>query len=64
MPDIQGIQIDPDELAAVKIAILDAVKDFTYDGIKIASVITDAEITQVATAAVAAGQNYRNAPAI
>lgn len=64
MPAPQGTSIDPNELAAVEIAIRTSTKDFTYDGINVGSYITDAEITQVATAALVASMNYRAAPSI
>ncbi len=64
MPDIQGTSIDPEELAAVKIAVREATKDFTYAGVSVGSYITDDEITQVATAALAASANYRSSPKI
>ena len=64
MPVPQGTQIDPNELAAVKIAIREATKDFTYDGINVGSYIPDDEIGQVATAALVASANFRSNPAI
>ena len=64
MPDPQGVTIDPNELAAVKIAVGDVVKTFTYAGLNVGDYVTDDELNQVATAALAASINFRSNPAI
>ena len=55
----QGIEVDPDELAAVKIALKGVVNGFSYAGISVGSYVTDAEITQAAIAALTASINFR-----
>ncbi len=47
-----------DKLMAVKVAIQKVVNTFTYMGISVGSHITDEELTQVATAAIKAGDDY------
>ena len=64
MTDVQGTKVDPNELVAVGIAIKAVVSGFTYDGINVGSYVTDDEINQLATAALVASINYRNAPTI
>ena len=64
MPAPQGTQIDPNELAAVKIAVGNVVKTFTYAGLNVGDYVTDDELNQVATAALVASINYRAAPFI
>jgi hypothetical protein len=52
------------KLVAVKAAIQKVVNTFTYMGISVGSHITDEELTQVATAAIKAGDDFDNAPSI
>lgn len=56
--------IDPNEMAAVKIAIREAVKGFTYMGISVGSYITEDMLQQVAFAALTASANYRGGETI
>jgi hypothetical protein len=52
------------KLIAVKAAVKEAVSKFNYMGINVGSYITDDEVTQVATAAIKASDDYDNAPSI
>ena len=64
MPDMQGIQLDVNELAAVKVAIREIVDTFTFGGVNVGTHVTDEQIQQVATAALAASINYRSGQVI
>ena len=55
---------DEGKLIVVKAAIKEVVSKFTYDGIHVGSYITDEELTQVATAAIKASDDYDAAPSI
>jgi hypothetical protein len=61
---VEGMKIDPDEIAVATQAVRETVSQFTYMGISVGSHVTDDECRQVATAVVAAIENYRNAPSI
>ena len=52
------------ELIAVKLAVQKVVNTFTYMGVSVGSHITDDELTQVATAAIKAMNDFDNAPSI
>ena len=64
MPLPEGTQIDPNEFAAVKIAVSNVVKTFTYADISVGDYVTDDELNQVATAALIASIKFRSNPAI
>ena len=56
---VQGVTIDPDELLVAQLAVKNTAGTFTYMGVNVGSYITDAECQQVATAVIAAIENYR-----
>jgi len=58
------MKVDPDELAAVMIAIREVVKTFTYNGIPVGTFVTDEEVQNVAIAAIQSLDDYRNADVI
>jgi hypothetical protein len=64
MPDVQGTQLDVNELAAVKVAVRGVVNTLTYLGVNVGTHVTDDEITEVATAALMASISYRNGQSI
>ena len=55
---IQGIQVDPDRLAAAVAAVRQVVSGFTYDGFDVGSRVTDQECSAVAVAVMAALASY------
>lgn len=63
-PKIEGTAVDPGEIDAVQIAVRAVVNTFTYDGFNVGSRVTDEQIREVASAAVAAGNEYRAAKPI
>lgn len=62
--EIEGVAVDPNEIAAVASAVRKAVSTFEYMGISVGMYVTDEECNQVAAAAVVAINNYRSAPSI
>jgi hypothetical protein len=66
MPELapQGFQLDPDEVTAVQIAVRNLVNTFTYAGMNVGKYVSDQELAQVASVAVAAAAQYRNAKSI
>ena len=55
---------DPDEVAAVMIAVRTVVNTFKYNGIPVGEFVTDDEIKNVSIAAIQSLDDYRNADVI
>ena len=64
MSDVQGIKVDPDEIAVAQVAVRATVNTFTYDGFNVGSRVTDDQCKELAVAVVAAIESFRGGKTI
>ena len=61
---VEGVQVDPNRVAAAQLAVKQTASEFTYMGVKVGDYITDDECNKIAVAVLAALAAFDSAKSI